>query len=79
MPIFEYACKACGHRFEELVTGSERPACPKCASRQLDKLLSVFAVNSATGGSTGSASGGFGPGACGTCGDPRGPGSCGLN
>ena len=44
MPIFEYTCKACTHRFETLVRGSQAPVCPDCGSRKLQKELSVFAV-----------------------------------
>ena len=51
MPIYEYICKRCEHRFEELVLGSEQPACPSCAAEQVEKQLSVFAVNSPSGGS----------------------------
>lgn len=31
MPLYEYACDACGYRFEELVsrTDSPNPPCPK--------------------------------------------------
>jgi putative FmdB family regulatory protein len=71
MPIYEYACKKCSSRFETLVQGSVKPSCPSCGSAALDKQLSVFAVSS--GGST---SHGQAPGPCGSCGDPRGPGSC---
>jgi putative FmdB family regulatory protein len=76
MPIYEYICKRCEHRFEELVLGSEQPACPSCAAEQVEKQLSVFAVNSPSGGS---APLGDLPGPCGSCGDPRGPGACSLN
>ena len=72
MPIFEYICDECAHQFEALVYGKERAECPKCHSKKLQPQLSVFAV-SAKGGST-TASGG----ACGSCGDPRGPGACSL-
>jgi putative FmdB family regulatory protein len=41
MPIFEYACRKCGKQFEELVRGKEQPACPKCKSKDLEKLLSL--------------------------------------
>jgi len=46
MPIYEYACRPCGHRFEALVRGSETPACPSCQSQDLERILSLFAVNS---------------------------------
>jgi len=47
MPIFDYACKACGHEFEVLVLPSVKtaPSCPQCHSEDLEKLLSGFAVN----------------------------------
>ncbi len=47
MPIFEYSCRACGDQFEVLVRpGSGEPACPKCQSQDLEKLLSIPAVQS---------------------------------
>ena len=73
MPIFEYICKECNQQFEALVYGSQKAACPKCQSRKLEPQLSVFAV-SAKGGSPSSVA----TGPCGSCGDPRGPGSCSL-
>jgi putative FmdB family regulatory protein len=75
MPIFEYACRACGKAFEVLVRGQEQPHCPACESADLDKTLSTFAVGAAAPRSTASAS----PGPCGRCGDPRGPGACSVN
>jgi putative FmdB family regulatory protein len=47
MPIFEYVCRACHHRFETIVNGSKTPVCPSCESPALDKQLSVFAVSTA--------------------------------
>jgi putative FmdB family regulatory protein len=46
MPIFEYACKACGREFETLVRAGTTPACPDCASTELERLLSLPAVHS---------------------------------
>jgi putative FmdB family regulatory protein len=43
MPIFEYSCRACHHRFEMLVRARDVPACPACASQDLEKLISEFA------------------------------------
>jgi putative FmdB family regulatory protein len=42
MPIYEYECQACGHRFEEWQKMSDKPvkACPKCKARKVDKLIS---------------------------------------
>ena len=73
MPIFEYICQECQHAFETLVFGRDQAKCPKCQSQKLSPQLSVFAMSS-KGISAKSAS----TGACGSCGDPRGPGSCSL-
>jgi putative FmdB family regulatory protein len=71
MPIFEYVCQKCHHQFEALVYGNQKAECPKCHTTKLDPQLSVFAV-SAKGPSSAA-----GPAAaCGSCGDPRGPGAC---
>ncbi len=70
MPIFEYRCDPCGHQFETLVRGAETPACPTCASTALTKQLSRFTASSRAPAPLPA------PGSCGTCGDPRGPGSC---
>ena len=45
MPIFEYTCANCGHRFEKLILSSKRAKelrCPKCGSEQVDKNISLF-------------------------------------
>ena len=44
MPIYEYECRSCGERFEALVNGSDKAACPACQGAELDRMLSVFAV-----------------------------------
>jgi putative FmdB family regulatory protein len=44
MPIFEYVCRACRHRFEVFVRGSEKRDCPKCKSRKLEMQPSSFRV-----------------------------------
>ncbi len=77
MPIHEYLCRGCGKRFETLVLGSRKAACPHCAGTDLEKQFSVFAA----GGNAGEFAArerSAGPGACGSCGDPRGPGACSL-
>jgi putative FmdB family regulatory protein len=46
MPLYEYQCKACGHRFEALVYRSAQPTtCPLCQSKELERLLSAFAMS----------------------------------
>ncbi len=43
MPIYEYACSACGKEFEKLVRqSSPAPACPDCHSSDLHKKLSTL-------------------------------------
>lgn len=76
MPLFEYACKACDREFEALVRGGETPECPSCHGTDLQRRLSVFAAHTTGGASTAQMQA---AGACGACGDPRGPGACSLN
>jgi putative FmdB family regulatory protein len=42
MPIYEYECQACSHRFEEWQKMSDKPikVCPKCKARKVEKLIS---------------------------------------
>lgn len=75
MPIYEYECQSCGQRFEALVRGSSKSACPSCQGTELTRVLSVFAVGSRSSARHPRAE----VGACGTCGDPRGPGACSIN
>ncbi len=46
MPIYEYACRACAQRFEQLVRAGDAPACPSCKSHDLERLLSLSAISS---------------------------------
>ena len=43
MPIYEYACSACGHRLEALQKVSDAPLrkCPECGKSTLRKLVSA--------------------------------------
>lgn len=47
MPIYEYACRGCGHQFEHLLlpAAQSEPACPACQGRDLEKLMSGFALS----------------------------------
>ena len=76
MPIFEYVCRQCSHQFEAIVLGAQKAACPKCESKRLSQQLSSFAVRGEKSHEATAASPG---GACGSCGDPRGPGACSMN
>jgi putative FmdB family regulatory protein len=66
MPLYEYQCPACGHRFEvlqHLGEGGDGLACPECGQPRPERKLSTFSA----GGESSSAS--ASAGAC--C---RGPG-----
>ncbi|MHC1742692.1 MAG: FmdB family zinc ribbon protein [Syntrophobacteraceae bacterium] len=44
MPLYEYQCDTCGHRFERLVFhDEENVGCPSC-SGEVRKLMSPFAI-----------------------------------
>ena len=45
MPLYEYQCKKCGHRFEKIQKFSDKPIkkCPKCGG-PVEQLLSPPAV-----------------------------------
>jgi len=46
MPMYEYECGACGHRFERIQKFSDPPVeeCPSCGERKVQKLLSSPAI-----------------------------------
>ena len=61
MPLYEYQCRECGHRFEILQRigeGSEGLACPSCGEARLDKQFSTFASGASSGSSPAPSSGG---------------------
>lgn len=41
MPTYEYACKACGHQFEEWqsITADPIKKCPSCGKKKVERLL----------------------------------------
>ena len=45
MPIYEYACAACGHQFEEWQKITDKPVktCPKCKAKKVERLISAVA------------------------------------
>jgi putative FmdB family regulatory protein len=65
MPIYEYACQACGRTFEELVlrrSEEDEVRCPKCKGRRVEKLVSrPAAARSGGDGGGAAASAGCGP------------------
>ncbi len=75
MPLFEYLCESCGHRFEHLARAGVVPTCPKCQGDRLEKQLSVFEV-SVPASSSGHSMPADSP--CASCGIPGGPGACAM-
>lgn len=46
MPLYEYQCESCDHRFEKIVKYSDPPidTCPKCGTGPVRKLFSSPAI-----------------------------------
>lgn len=58
MPLYEYSCERCEHRFEILVREDTKVECPKCRATQVKKLFSIFGLS--LGGQTAPKGGGGG-------------------
>jgi putative FmdB family regulatory protein len=43
MPIYDFKCRECGHRFEELVRLGEAASCPKCKAASAERQFSPSA------------------------------------
>ena len=66
MPLYEYSCRSCGHRFEVLQrmgAGAAGLACPRCSMRRPRRELSTFAA-AVGGGSEERSTGACEPGGC---------------
>ncbi len=52
MPIYEYQCQSCGHKFEKIQKISDQPLqdCPSCERAELKKLLTAGAFRLSGGG-----------------------------
>ncbi len=58
MPIFEYACAACGTTFECLTLRPQpvvQTPCPQCGSTQTTKVFSTFSTQASGGAEAGNA------------------------
>lgn len=78
MPIYEFSCRDCGHKFEALrlsSAGFKDVRCPKCHGKKVAKQMSAFAP--ATGGS--SAAGACEDGECKMPYPSCASGMCGMN
>ncbi|HET8564192.1 MAG TPA: zinc ribbon domain-containing protein [Candidatus Binatia bacterium] len=68
MPIYEYCCRGCGHKFEQIILSTrEKVNCPRCNSARVEKQLSVFSSRGSRAESGGASGGGCGctPQTCG--------------
>lgn len=48
MPIYEYFCQDCQNRFEKLIFSTEEEKninCPKCKSKKVRRIFSVFGLS----------------------------------
>lgn len=48
MPIYEYRCKRCQHKFDRLVpmgTEDSEIECPACHEKQAERALSLFGTS----------------------------------
>ena len=64
MPMYEFRCRECGERFEELRGVNEPDAgieCPRCGCGLIERLLSSFATSAASSPSGSSSGGSCGP------------------
>jgi putative FmdB family regulatory protein len=80
VPIYEYTCKQCDNKFEQLVRtmsgNGEKVKCPECGSTKTARALSLFAVSADKQPSAYIPSRNDSAPTCGRCGGP--PGSCSM-
>jgi len=53
MPIYEYECLKCGHKFElrrQMTDSDSNIICPKCGTEKPQRVISAFMVGPNTGG-----------------------------
>lgn len=71
MPMYEYRCKRCNHKFERLVSYENRETpgdCPECGCARSKRLMSSFAGHTSGGGNIGGSScGGCSKSSCAGC------------
>ena len=46
MPLYDYECTGCGHRFERIAkVGEANPECPACGVKETKRRLAPFRTN----------------------------------
>ena len=48
MPVYEYECEACGHRFElrrSMSDSDDEVECPACGTKKPKRVFSVFGTS----------------------------------
>jgi putative FmdB family regulatory protein len=45
MPLYDFRCRICHEEFERLVRGTDVVECPSCRGRDIERLLSTFALS----------------------------------
>jgi len=45
MPLYDFRCRSCREEFERLVRGPDIVECPSCRGRDIERLLSTFALS----------------------------------
>lgn len=72
MPIYEFRCHKCGHRFEKLCSlgeTGEKMQCPTCSAPAPRRVMSGFcAAGTDSGSGGGSSCGSCSSSNCGSCG-----------
>lgn len=65
MPMYDFRCKKCGHRFTVITGMSERHKvmCPECGTGEVEQIITGCTILSGSGcsvpGSSGNSGGGF--------------------
>lgn len=44
MPLYDFKCRKCGHRFDQLVKLDESPDCPACGAARAERIPSYSAA-----------------------------------
>jgi putative FmdB family regulatory protein len=59
MPIYDFRCSKCGHKFTVLTGMSERDrvVCPQCGAKEVEQLITGCSVRTGSGCSGGGKSG----------------------